>query len=101
MALTATEVTKLKQLIRLASDLLESAVSADRDDVSVVSFKRQGKSAARKKQQAQPIEKRQRRSGKELVAFRKMLKSERKKGVPVAELAEKHGISTAYIYSLR
>jgi hypothetical protein len=41
-----------------------------------------------------------RRAGKELVAFRKMLKAERKKGVRVEELAEKHGVSTAYIYQL-
>ena len=41
-----------------------------------------------------------RRSGKELVQFRRMLRDQRKKGVPVAELARKHGISSAYIYML-
>jgi hypothetical protein len=41
-----------------------------------------------------------RRSGKELVAFRKMLIAERKKGVPVARLAEQHGITASYIYQL-
>jgi hypothetical protein len=44
--------------------------------------------------------KRIRRSGKELVAFRKMLKAERKKGVPVAQLAKTHGVSSAYIYQI-
>lgn len=44
--------------------------------------------------------KRIRRSGKELAAFRKMLKAERKKGVPVAELARQHNVSAAYIYQL-
>jgi hypothetical protein len=44
--------------------------------------------------------KRFRRSGKELSAFRKMLRSERKKGVSVATLARRHGVSTAYIYQL-
>lgn len=44
--------------------------------------------------------KRLRRSGKELSAFRKMLRTERKKGVPVAMLARRHGISTTYIYQL-
>ncbi|MEY3552734.1 MAG: hypothetical protein RL735_1082, partial [Pseudomonadota bacterium] len=34
-------------------------------------------------------------------AFRKMLLSERKRGTPVAELARKHGITTAYIYQLK
>jgi DNA-binding IscR family transcriptional regulator len=42
-----------------------------------------------------------RRSKKETIALKKLLKAERKAGVPVAELAEKHGISTAYIYMLR
>ena len=41
-----------------------------------------------------------RRSGKELVAFRKMLIGERKKGVSVATLAKRYRISTAYIYQL-
>lgn len=44
--------------------------------------------------------KRLRRSGKDLVAFRKMLAAERKKGVSVADLAKKHNISTVYIYKL-
>jgi DNA invertase Pin-like site-specific DNA recombinase len=44
--------------------------------------------------------KRLRRSGKELSAFRKMLRTERKNGVPVATLARRHGISTTYIYQL-
>ncbi len=44
---------------------------------------------------------RTRRSKKDTIALKKLLKAERKAGVPVAELAEKHGISTAYIYMLR
>jgi hypothetical protein len=44
---------------------------------------------------------RTRRSKKEAIALKKLLKAERKAGVPVAELAKKHGISTAYIYMLR
>ena len=44
---------------------------------------------------------RTRRSRKEAIALKKLLKAERKAGVPVAELAKKHGISTAYIYMLR
>jgi hypothetical protein len=45
-------------------------------------------------------ERRVRRSGKELVAFRKMVVAERKKGVPVATLAKQHRVSTTYIYQL-
>jgi len=41
-----------------------------------------------------------RRSGKELVQFRRLLREQRKKGIPVAELARQHGISSAYIYML-
>ena len=41
-----------------------------------------------------------RRTGRELVEFRKLLKAQRRKGVPVADLARKHGVSTAYIYTL-
>jgi hypothetical protein len=46
------------------------------------------------------LTKRIRRSGKELNAFRHMLKTERKRGIPVAKLAHRHGISAAYIYQL-
>jgi hypothetical protein len=42
-----------------------------------------------------------RRSKNEVLALKKLLKSERKAGVPVAELAAKHGVSSAYIYMLR
>ena len=44
---------------------------------------------------------RTRRTKKEAIALKKLLKAERKAGVPVAELAKKHGISTAYIYMLK
>jgi hypothetical protein len=45
--------------------------------------------------------KRTRRSKKEAAALKRLLKSERKAGVPVSELAKKHGISPAYIYMLQ
>jgi hypothetical protein len=48
-----------------------------------------------------PAPVRKRRSKKEANALKKLLKGERRAGVPVAELAKKHGISTAYIYMLR
>lgn len=41
-----------------------------------------------------------RRSGKELAAFKKLIKAERKKGVPVAQLAKMHGVTTSYLYQL-
>jgi hypothetical protein len=44
---------------------------------------------------------RTRRTKKQVAELKKLLKAERKAGVPVAELASKHGISSAYIYMLR
>jgi hypothetical protein len=87
-----TQITKLKTVIRLAQELLIEAEA-----------KRGGRLSA--KNVAAPIkgaraDKRTRRRGKELVAFRRLLKAERKKGIPVAELAKQHGISTAYIYGM-
>jgi hypothetical protein len=85
MSLSPNEITKLKKLISLAQDLLASAEPIAK------------RAAKGTKPEAG---KRTRRSGKELIAFRKMLKAERKKGVPVEELARKHGISTTYIYTM-
>jgi hypothetical protein len=45
--------------------------------------------------------KRVRRLGEDLAAFRKLIMSERKRGVPVSELAKKHGVTSAYIYMLK
>ena len=85
MPKTANDTAKLKNIIRLAQELLDTIESG-----------KSGKAKSSKAASGQRI----RRSGKELVAFRKMLKAERKKGVRVEELAGKHGVSTAYIYQL-
>jgi len=82
MPLNKHDLSKLKKIIALAEKLMAS--SADK--------------AAKPKPAIRT--KRIRRSGKELVAFRKMLKAERKKGASVVDLAKKHGVSTAYIYTL-
>ena len=42
-----------------------------------------------------------RRRGADLVAFKKMLKAERKKGASVADLASKHGVTPSYIYQMQ
>ncbi len=80
MNLTNQQIRKLEAIIAAAQAVLSEAKAAP-----------SGKGAKAK---------RVRRSGKDLVAFRKMLVAERKKGVPVAELAKKHNISSAYIYQL-
>jgi hypothetical protein len=84
-------ITKLKTLIRLAQELLNEAETRGGGRVF-------SKAAAKGK--VVTANRTMRRSGKELVAFRKMLKAERKKGVPVAELAKQHSISTVYVYKL-
>jgi hypothetical protein len=79
--LNSQQVAKLNRIIGIAQNLI-AASKEDRSD------RLAGKS------------RRIRRTGQELVKFRRLLKAERKKGVPVAELARRHGISSAYIYML-
>ena len=85
MSLSKREISQLKKLVALAQGLIDTAEAAPADQ----------------KASAPSATKRIRRSGKELAAFKKMLKAERKRGVPAAELAKQHGISTAYIYTLK
>jgi hypothetical protein len=85
MPLFARELAQLKKIIAIAQDLIEKAEAAPPKDKPA----KQGETG------------RTRRSGKELAAFRKMLKAERKRGVSATDLAKEHGISKAYIYSLR
>ena len=99
MALTNRESAKLRQFVAFATQLLEK-YSSETEATAKSAAKgnqRRGKASASGKAQ----EVRVRRTGKELLAFRKMLKAERKRGVPVAELAETHGVSTAYIYQVK
>ena len=80
MSLSAQQIRKLNRIITLARELIE-------DNNEARMFGRNGTTRIR-------------RTGKELVQFRRMLRDERKKGVPVAELVRKYGISSAYIYQL-
>lgn len=80
MSLNKHDVSKLRRIIALAEKLIAKGERAPPPKL--------------KKQT------RVRRTGKELAMFRKLLKAERKKGMPVAALARKHGVSTAYIYTL-
>lgn len=87
MASSKRDIVKLRRIITLAEMLIESGGDSDRN----------GGTAKGPRNRTKRI----RRTGAELLQFRKMLKTERKKGIPVAELAEKHGISSAYIYMIR
>jgi hypothetical protein len=84
MQLNAADAAQLKKIISIAQTLLEKS----------------GEKGVKGPRSAGASSTRIRRSGKELSAFRKMLKAERKAGVPVADLAKKHGISPSYIYQL-
>ena len=98
MARKANGVAQLKKIISLAQAAL-SAVEAQ-----AKASARAGERAASKKPAGAAKKssgKRVRRSGAELNAFRKMLKAERSRGVPVAELAKKHNVSAVYIYTLK
>lgn len=83
MTLNSHDIAKLHRIITIAEKLIAKG------------SKQSPNNGASKK-----TGKRIRRTGGELVQFRRMLKAQRKKGVPVAELARKHGISSAYIYML-
>ena len=86
MSLTAKEVAELKKIVARANELIAKAKGEEMTKV---------KSSARRS-----VSVKNRRSGKELEAFKKMLKAERKAGVPVAQIAKKHGITPAYIYQM-
>ncbi len=82
------DLKKLRRIISIAEELIASSPKQQR-----------GRPAGSSNGTAST--KRIRRSGKELIQFRKMLKAEQKRGVPVGELARKHGISAAYIYMIK
>jgi hypothetical protein len=90
LALHAKEISKLRRVIALVETLIDESPKPRRGRPALSNGS--GKKRANGK--------RTRRTGKDLVRFRKMLKAERKRGVSVAELARKHGISPAYIYLL-
>ena len=87
MALNSHDISKLHRIVALAEKLI--AKGSNRGSGAGAGSAKKGKGR-----------KRVRRTGKELIRFRKMLKAERKKGIPVAELARKHRVSSAYIYLL-
>jgi hypothetical protein len=82
MARTATIARKLR---KIAASIEELATAIEAMPA------RNGKSAPT----------RTRRSKKEVAALKKLLKAERKAGVPVSELAAKHGVSKAYVYMVK
>ena len=86
MSLSAKEITELKKLFSIAEQLIKQSSASE--------------ASTKKSSRASGAVKRVRRTGKELIAFRKMLIAERKKGITAAELSRTHGVSQAYIYQL-
>ena len=86
MSFTTRELKQLQNIVEIASALMAKA----QEHVDA-------KAAEKAERQAN---KRVRRSGKELVKFRRDLKKMRNEGVPVAELSATYGVSASYIYQL-
>ena len=86
MDFTARELKQLKQIVELGTILIAKAEEQI-----------EAKAVAKAEKDAN---KRVRRSGKELVKFRRELKKMRNDGVPVAELSATYGVSASYIYQL-
>ena len=90
MTLTKRQVSKLNKIIGTVQDILNLAEkSASRAGPAPKAARFSGK------------QKRSRRSGAEAVKMRAEILAKRAKGVPVAKLAGKYGVSTAYIYMIK
>jgi hypothetical protein len=97
MSLSKRTLNQLKKIVELANKMLANAESAGSNG----SAKSNGtKQKSAKKSAGKKTSTRTRRTGAELVSFRKMLVAERKKGTSVADLSKLHGVSPAYIYQL-
>ena len=82
MALSKRQTAYLNKIISTAQKFLATAEQEE---------KKAGKGGS----------KRHRRSGDEAEKMRADILAKRKKGVPAAKLAEKYGVSTAYIYMIK
>jgi hypothetical protein len=93
MVLSTRELAVLRALAAACQKLVEEAEVGDGPEGAQ-------KLTARSRAATGRRPRRIRRTGQELQDFRRMLLDERRKGTPVAELARKYNISTAYIYNL-
>jgi len=90
MPLDAREIARLRRIIAISEKLIATSPRLKRGRPSFNSPNGIKKISS----------KRTRRTGKELMEFRKELRAELKKGTSVAAIAKKHGVSTAYVYQL-
>jgi hypothetical protein len=88
MALSKRQVGQLQKIVETVQAILAEEKQSARGG--------KHRTASRLSAGARPS----RRSGKKLLAFRKVLRAECKNGVPVAEIAKRHKVSKSYIYQL-
>jgi hypothetical protein len=86
MSLSKRQIAYLNKIVSTAQKML---ATADRDEGPSKSSASRGGS------------KRRRRSGAEAEKMRADILAKRAKGVPATKLAEKYGVSTAYIYMIK
>jgi ribosome-binding protein aMBF1 (putative translation factor) len=93
MALSKKQQSRLESIIRQAELILKEAGTKDGRPAS----SRKSKKSAPQTQVTDGA----RRSRAAAADFRKQILAARKKGVSVAELAEKYGVTSSYIYQIR
>jgi hypothetical protein len=86
MSLSPHEVAELRKIVSIAEKILAKATAPKKRAKLAMSTPKPRKNPRRK--------------GRELIAFRKTILAERKRGIPVAEIARKHGITPNYIYQM-
>jgi hypothetical protein len=87
MSLSPKEIAELRKILSIAEKLLAKATPSKGGRARAVRASAESRPSVRRK-------------GKELVAFRKAIVAERKRGVPVVEIAHKHGVTPNYIYQI-
>ena len=87
MMLTPRQTAKLNKILALVQELLDQSSKAAKPS------KKAGRAVAK------PT--RTRRSSSDVVKMRADILAKRAKGVSAAALAEKYGVSTAYIYMIK
>jgi Mor family transcriptional regulator len=89
MALSKRQISQLQKIV----ETVQAILAAEEKQSSQPSKRKTASNASTGKTSS-------RRTGKELAAFRKLLRAERKSGVSVAEIAKRHKVSKSYIYQL-
>lgn len=87
--MTKRQIAKIRKIIAMAEGLLASAEASAQAEAKAGAAKRVGKTV------------RTRRTAAEAAKMRADILAKRAKGVAATTLAEKYGVSTAYIYMIK